>query len=57
MFTVFAKVQPFLKQIARANWKSGLHGECERFIVQSRAARKQLKSEIQRRAALTKKRK
>jgi hypothetical protein len=57
MFTVFAKIQAFLKQLRERTGNPDFMANVERFILQSRAARKQLKSEIQRRAALTKKRK
>ena len=52
-----AKVQPFLKQLRERTGNPDFMANVERLIVQSRAARKQLKSEIQRRAALTRKRK
>jgi hypothetical protein len=55
MFTVFAKVQLFLKRLRERTENPDFLANVERFIVQFRAARKQLKSEIKRRAALTKK--
>jgi hypothetical protein len=55
MFTVFAKVQLFLKRLRERTENPDFLANVQRFIVQFRAARKQLKSEIKRRAALTKK--
>jgi hypothetical protein len=52
MFTVFAKVRPFLKQLRRRTGNPNFMANVERFILNSKAARKRLQLEIQRLAAL-----
>ena len=56
MFTVFAKVRPFLKQLRERTGNPDFMDNVERFIFKSRAARKQLQSEIERLRVLHKKR-
>jgi hypothetical protein len=57
MFTVFAKVRPFLKQLRRRTGNPNFMANVERFILNSKAARKRLQLEIQRLAASRKTRK
>ena len=54
MFTVFAKVHPFLKQLRKRTDNPNFMANVERFILNSKAARKRLPLEIQRLAAVRK---
>lgn len=56
MFTVFAKVHPFLKQLRKRTDNPNFMANVERFILNSKAARKRLPLEIQRLAAVRKNR-
>jgi len=56
MFTVFAKVHPFLKQLRKRTDNPNFMANVERFILNSKAARKRLPLEIQRLAAMRKNR-
>jgi hypothetical protein len=52
MFIVFAKVQPFLKQLRKRTDNPDFMANVERFILRSKAARKGLQLEMRRLAAL-----
>jgi hypothetical protein len=56
MFTVFAKIHPFLKQLRKRTDNPNFMANLERFILNSKAARKRLPLEIQRLAAVRKNR-
>ena len=47
MFTVFAKVRPFLKQLRKRTDNPDFMANLERFILRSKTARKRLQLEIQ----------
>jgi hypothetical protein len=51
MFTVFAKVHPFLEQLRKRTDNPNFMANVERFILHSKAARKCLQLEVQRLAA------
>jgi hypothetical protein len=57
MFTVFAKVRPFLNQLRKRTDNPDFMANLERFILRSKAARKRLQSEIQGSAVRPKTRK
>jgi hypothetical protein len=54
MFTVFAKIHPFLKQLRKRTDNPNFMANLERFILNSKTARKRLPLEIQRLAAVRK---
>jgi hypothetical protein len=56
MFTIFAKIHPFLKQLRKRTDNPNFMANVERFILNSKAARKRLPLEIQRLAAVRKNR-
>jgi hypothetical protein len=51
MFTVFAKIRPFLKQLRKQTANLNFMANVERFILNSKAARKRLQLEMQRSVA------
>jgi hypothetical protein len=57
MFSVFAKVQPFLNQLRKRTDNPDFMANLERFILRSKAARKRFQSEIQGSAVRRKARK
>jgi hypothetical protein len=57
MFTVFAKVRPFLNQLRKRTDNPDFMANLERFILRSKAARKRLQSQIQGSAVRRKTRK
>jgi hypothetical protein len=57
MFTMFAKVRPFLKQLRKRTDNPDFMANVERFILKSRSARKRLRLDSQRLAKLRQTRK
>jgi hypothetical protein len=57
MFTMFAKVRPFLKQLRKRTDNPDFMANVERFILKSRSARQRLRLDSQRLAKLRQTRK